>query len=300
MSTPSIIPTSDVSKGKATNNVSPTWKSFKESLNDGDRAMMSELVTSFQHTLIEDKPPVTFVDTSAGMNELLSALANLPVKPPSLYVDLEGVDLSRYGTISLMQIFVLPLRRTFLIDIHILKGKAFSQPGPSGLTLRSVLESPLIPKVFFDVRNDSDALFAHYQIDLAGIQDLQLMELATRSCSKRLVRGLGKCMEYDAPMTRREREDWKRTKETGRRLFAPEMGGSYEVFNTRPLTDEILQYCAQDVQFLPKLWQKYHEKMSLLWEVKVEAESKCRVRLSQSPTYFAKGKDKALGPRHWS
>jgi exonuclease 3'-5' domain-containing protein 1 len=46
-----------------------------------------------------------------------------------------------------------------LIDIHILGGKAFSTAGASGKTLKGILESDSIPKVFFNVRNDSDARF---------------------------------------------------------------------------------------------------------------------------------------------
>lgn len=49
------------------------------------------------------------------------------------------------------------------------------------MSLQSILESPKTPKVFFDVRTDSDALFAQFGIKLAGIIDLQLMELASRS-----------------------------------------------------------------------------------------------------------------------
>ena len=40
---------------------------------------------------------------------------------------------------------------------------------------------------------------------------------------------------------------WKKVKEAGNRLFAPEKGGSYNIFETRPLDPRILAYCAQDV-----------------------------------------------------
>lgn len=154
--------------------------------------------------------------------------------------------------------------------------------------------------MFFDVRNDSDALFSHYQIELLGVQDLQLIELTTRKFSKRCVNGLGKCIENDAGMTADERANWKAFKDKGRKLFAPECGGSYEVFNTRPLPDEIRQYCAQDVQFLPKLWQKYDGRMTRQWATKVEMEVKNRVRLSKSKTFNGKGRHMALAPANWA
>lgn len=184
---------------------------------------------------------------------MIQALDNLPAKPPSLYIDLEGVNLSRHGTISIMQIFVLLEKLTFLIDVYTLREKAFSHPAPDGTTLGAILESSTIPKVFFDVRNDSDALFSHYQIELSGVQDLQVMELATRKFSKRHVNGLSKCIENDAPMTYEERANWKAVKDNGRKLLAPECGGTYEIFHIRPLPEEIVRYCAQDVQFLPRL-----------------------------------------------
>lgn len=261
---------------------------------------MAELMGSMRlRPSIEEEPAVTFVDTATDLKELLKALENLPVSPPSLYIDIEGVNLSRHGSISIMQIFVLPKRRIFLVDIHVLKDEAFSQQGPSGITLRSVLEAPSIPKVFYDVRNDSDALFTHYQTALDGIQDLQLMELATRKYSKKYVTGLGKCIQYDAQMTNEERASWKFSKDAGRKLFAPELGGSFEVFNTRPLPDKIVQYCAQDVHFLPKLWLKYHQVMTPTWKAKVETEVKKRIKLSQSATYNSNGRHMALGPKHW-
>ncbi|CAG7984198.1 unnamed protein product [Penicillium salamii] len=243
---------------------------------------------------------INLVDTCAGVVELIESFANLPVTPPSLYVDLEGINLSRYGTISILQIFVLPKQSTFLIDIHKLRHNAFSYSAPNGITLRHVLESPSIPKVFFDVRNDSDALFSHYQIKLSGVHDLQLMELATRSFSRRCVSGLSKCLEKDLPMTASERAKWKYVKDKGRRLFAPECGGSYEVFNTRPLPDEIRQYCAGDVQLLPELWRNYNSKITPRWAARVESEVKNRVWLSQSATFNGKGRHMALAPAHWA
>lgn len=200
------------------------------------------------------------VSTDAGIADLIELLEGVPADPPSLFVDLEGVNLSRHGTISLLQIYAVPQKQTHLVDMHTLKERAFSQPSVNGTTLGDILESPLIPKVFFDVRNDSDALYSHFGIKLAGVQDLQLMELATRSFPKRRVNGLARCIENDAPMTAAERQSWKATKQKRVDLFAPERGGSYEVFNVRPLAKDIIQYCVEDVRLLPRLWEKYSSR----------------------------------------
>ncbi|KAJ5547543.1 hypothetical protein N7513_001902 [Penicillium frequentans] len=260
----------------------------------------SSLVASLANLFIRVDQSPRFVDTEAKIATLVGRLQNLPTEPPSLYIDVEGVNLSRHGSISILQIYVLPLEETYLVDIHSLQEKAFLQTASdNGQTLLGILESPNIPKVFFDVRNDSDALFHHFNVKLAGIIDLQLMELATRYFSRRYVNGLAKCIERDACLTTLETRCWKASKEKGLELFAPERGGSYDVFNIRPLPDDIKNYCAQDVQFLPKLWVQYHRKISLSWARKVTTESTNRVMLSQTATYDGRGKWKALAPVGW-
>lgn len=240
------------------------------------------------------------VDSPGAVSALMDTLYKQPTTPPSLYIDLEGVELSRHGTISILQIFVQSTGRTYLVDIHTLRDKAFSTCGIHSGTLKEMLESEAIPKIFFDVRNDSDALFSHFQIRLAGIQDLQLMELATRGFGRKYVNGLAKCIERDAPMTSTEMNDWKATKERGVMLFAPERGGSYDVFNARPLSEEITRYCIQDVQFLPRLWASYNAKLTRAWDRRVFEASKERVTSSQAPAYIGKGQEKALAPQGWA
>lgn len=136
----------------------------------------TSLVASLENLNLKSDQSLDFVDTEAKIARLVGRLQNLPTSPPSLYIDLEGVDLSRHGSISILQIHILPLEETYLVDIHSLQEKAFSKTASDkGHNLLGILESPLIPKVFFDVRNDSDALFSHFNVKLAGVIDLQLM-----------------------------------------------------------------------------------------------------------------------------
>ncbi|KAI6753825.1 hypothetical protein HG530_013001 [Fusarium avenaceum] len=248
---------------------------------------------------LEDKPAIIFVNSTTGIAELVDSLHGPPTVHPSIFIDLEGVNLSRHGTISIMQVYHLPSKNTYLIDVYTLGDKCFSTPGSNGRTLKEILESDSVSKVFFDVRNDSDALYSHYQIKLAGIHDLQLMELSTRTFSRRCVTGLSKCIERDAPLSTQERLAWFQTKESGLRLFAPEKGGRYEVFNERPLPDAIKSYCAQDVQILPRLFDYYNGKMSQEWREKMIVSSKARVQSSQSATYNGVGRHMALAPTGW-
>ncbi|KAL2062043.1 hypothetical protein VTL71DRAFT_6309 [Oculimacula yallundae] len=239
------------------------------------------------------------IDTSVTVAALVEALSGLPTSPPSLYLDLEGINISRHGSVSIIQIHVFPQGQTYLTDVHTLGMDAFSTPGANGQTLKGILESDPIPKVFFDVRNDSDALFSHYEIKVAGIYDIQLMELATRDFSKKFVNGLAKCIERAIPLTGSEMRAWKDTKEKGLDLFLPERGGSYEIFNTRPLPEAVFLYCVQDVHFIPKLWQNYNSLLTVAWAGKVRQAVQDRVSLSQTATYIGKGPHKALGPPGW-
>lgn len=248
-----------------------------------------------------DDSSVVLVDTECGVEDLVASLQGLPTDPPSLYVDLEGVNLGRCGSISFLQIHMLPCDKTYLIDICTLEEKAFTHASSSNnRTLRQILESPTIPKVFFDVRNDSDALFSHYRVNLAGVQDLQLMEVATRNYSKRLLCGLKKAIEKDASLGFAERQAWMTTKEKGLKLFAPERGGSYEIFNARPIQKEIIQYFVEDVRLLPKLWRYYDRNLTASWRGKVEEESTKRIEQAKSPHYSGKGRHMALAPTGWS
>ncbi|KAK6076550.1 hypothetical protein SCUP515_05379 [Seiridium cupressi] len=106
--------------------------------------------------------------------------------------------------------------------------KAFTTAGKKGSALEHTLEYGMIP-IIFHVRNDSDVLYSHYKINLQGVQDLQLMELATRPFTGTYISGLANCIKIDLSFSPGEKTTWQDTKQKGRRLFAPELGGSYKV-----------------------------------------------------------------------
>ncbi|KAL8794166.1 MAG: hypothetical protein Q9195_003234 [Heterodermia aff. obscurata] len=241
----------------------------------------------------------TIIDTPSSLTALLPHLENQPTDPPSLYLDIEGIKLSRHGSISILQLFHLPQNHIYLIDIFLLQNAAFDTPHPqSATTLRSILESPTIPKCFFDVRNDADALFAHFHVALQNVHDLQLLEVATRAGKRprNRVAGLRSCIKYDARLSREARLEWEAGKDRGKALFSEEEGGSYEVFNVRPMLREIVDYCAQDVVYLPVLWEVYAGKVSGEWWERVRQETRKRVLMSQAEGYEPHGRDKVLSP----
>jgi exonuclease 3'-5' domain-containing protein 1 len=191
----------------------------------------------------------TIVDSIPILILLLDKLVDIPVEPLSLNFDLEGINLGRHGSISVVSLYLRPLETVYLVHIYILGSAAFSTTH-SRVSLKGILESATIPKVFFDIVNDSDALFINYQISVEGINDLQLMVLATRNYSRTYVAGPARCIEQDSNMSSEVKVEWRRAKESAGRRFKPEEGGKYEVFNNHPLKPDIIQYCAWDVALL--------------------------------------------------
>ncbi|KAG9192668.1 hypothetical protein G6011_11402 [Alternaria panax] len=154
--------------------------------------------------------------------------------------------------------------------------------------------------IFFDVRNESDALFAHHGINLPCIHDLQIMELATttRGSREHLV-GLAKTIGYNASrmsVTTAQAQSSKKIKETGLNLFAPERGDSCRVFEDRPLSKAIKNYRVQDVVYMPKLWNMYNGKMadSGFWQVMALKGVAQRVEESHQVGYQPNGSQKRL------
>jgi exonuclease 3'-5' domain-containing protein 1 len=95
------------------------------------------------------------------------------------------------------------------------------------------------------------------------------MESAARktTASRKFLNGLAKCIESNTPISfgHRELASWKLAKEKGERLFKADSGGSYDVFNQRPIPEDILSYCVGDVQYLPKLRDKFWTQQSQQW-----------------------------------
>jgi exonuclease 3'-5' domain-containing protein 1 len=134
---------------------------------------------------------IEIIDTTEQVKNLVDGLEIPFQHAPTMFIDLEGVNLSREGSLSIFTLLIetgKPTRQVYLIDIHTLGNKAFETADSRGVTFKDILQDEKIIKVFFDVRNDSDALFRHFNVALQGVEDVQLMESATRktSASRRL------------------------------------------------------------------------------------------------------------------
>jgi exonuclease 3'-5' domain-containing protein 1 len=177
------------------------------------------------------RPPgnLTYVDSVESLQLFIQELVELinHPSPKTLYLDLEGINLSRNGTISLLTLLVpddTDGNRVFLVDIHTLGSSAFdtlSTISPScdqATCFKEILESPKTTKILFDVRNDADALYSHFRIKMQNVTDLQLMEHAARVSAgqgSRFVHGLAKCVRVDSALSAEEKKAWEIAKDRG-------------------------------------------------------------------------------------
>jgi exonuclease 3'-5' domain-containing protein 1 len=103
-------------------------------------------------------PQSALIGNVPELRKFLSALS----KSSALYLDIEGLNLSRHGTISIISILLHPSNKVQLIDVSALGSLAFSTESEDGKTLRSILEDHSVRKYIWDVRNDANALWFHY------------------------------------------------------------------------------------------------------------------------------------------
>ena len=186
-----------------------------------------------------------------------------------LAVDCEGDSLSRKGALTI--ITVATEEKVYIFDVLKLGQLVFT----SGLG--EILEDKSHEKLTFDCRQDSDALWHQFKVKLSGVLDLQLLEVIYRrenSTSSTVdtprfsttntrgggrnrrsqrtdeiekIYGFGRCIELYL-----QDETLVKIKEKGKELLKKDK----EVWKKRPLTDDLIQYCAVDTMAMFRLYNK--------------------------------------------
>ena len=213
------------------------------------------------------------VDTIKGVASVVEMLLN---NGAPIAFDAEGVNLCRDGKLSLVQLS--NGSSTFLIDITKLGEEAFSEG-----RLRELLESPRVLKVGYDGRADADALFHLYKTKLEPFYDVQIASVKRQDAMQgrrdRYVHGLKKAMgRFLEPGVASELQ---KLKEKGLRLFAPDLGGSYYVWETRPLNPVLIDYASSDVEVLLDMknaWERYSPEAKNVEMAKLRIEKAVRAR----------------------
>ncbi|KAF5330245.1 hypothetical protein D9611_010584 [Ephemerocybe angulata] len=246
---------------------------------------------------------IQLADTLDKVSACVTDLSTPPTgtEAPCISADLEGVQLSRKGRVSLVQLKASHSSITWLLDITVLGAAAFSHPNDEGLTVKILLESPAYKKIFYDVRRDADALYNIYGIEMQNVVDVQLVELAVRMSngqSTKFLHGLAKSITFylfPGP-------EWARVKDAGVALFVPEKGGSVEAFELRPLHPALMAYAAQDVALLSRLEVRLVARMGRsgrgveTWDQRIKRASEGRLEEAKSSYYEPDGRHRALSP----
>lgn len=175
----------------------------------------------------------------------------------SLFIDLEGKDLGSYtGDVRLMSIYHKQTRHTYLVVVSELGNRAFSTKGSTNMSLRNILQSPYIIKGFWDARNDAAGLHREFGIDVGGVEDVQLLICEATMFKHDYSRPkLDVAIETLCNMSDEVSRRMKNTKEAGKRMWKPALGGTFAVFSERPLNSKITAYCISDTYFLDDLYE---------------------------------------------
>ncbi|KAL8335658.1 hypothetical protein RB598_009713 [Gaeumannomyces tritici] len=200
----------------------------------------------------------------------------------TLYLDIEGKDLGRRGTLNIITALIHPRKQASLIDVQKLGKAAFTTANGAGATLKSILEDQSVPKYFWDVRTDAVALWAHHQVRLAGVMDVQLLEKAARrrGGSNTDFIGLRNAVKNDLDLPRALLGSWLQNKQHAAALFRARQ----DIFSLRPLRKKVKRYCVDDVEHLPALAERYVDRLDAQGLERVRVRSAGRVDRACDPS----------------
>jgi len=212
-----------------------------------------------------------------------------------LAVDFEGVKLCRHGPLCLVQMTCSDdPTLVYVLDVHRLGRRAFTLMAPQGTCMKGLLEEQSIRKIWFDPRNDVDALYHQFGIIPRGIFDLQLAEVADRrkrGLNVYFVQGLQNCLAQYADLQSDQKVFAERIKQLGKSLYEPTNGGHYEVFQVRPLNPVILVYAAHDSRYLLVLYEHFLQSLNEGWMPRVLQAGDLRGRWWSSQDYVTPSPD---------
>ncbi|XP_063447956.1 piRNA biogenesis protein EXD1-like [Mytilus trossulus] len=212
-----------------------------------------------------------YVDTKDKFVEVMKELQEMIKNKQMIAVDCEGVNLSRFSSITLINIGTRDM--VYLIDILKIGNSVFDDG------LRSILEDSGIEKLMFDCREDADALLHIHKVKLNGVLDVQILEVNNRIHVYRngytKIRSLKHCLEVFL-----EDDTLLNVKLQGQ----TSMSVSRNIWEKRPLNDNMLKYASVDIIGLFKLYDALRTRMGhIVW--KAASSRYCDCTRSRSRMY---------------
>lgn len=219
---------------------------------------------------------------------MLDALPRFAFDNPLLSMDLEGLNLGKSnGVTYLLQIYDCLSHHLDIVDICVLGHIAFSTLASNGeTTLKGILESPDMLKLFCDARGDSYALFREFGIRLQGVKDLQDIQMASRRdlSDRRWRSGLAALIHRYAELSEEEKDRILVYKKNGRDFCSK---WRFVQFSIRPLRGDLTVYAGNNVLLLPKIYSNLVWKMSAERLESADVETEKSILETQNSQYDA-------------
>jgi hypothetical protein len=121
------------------------------------------------------------VDSSASLEAMVDILSPRPSARPRIFIHLKNIYWSDEDRLCFLAIHHTASSQTFIIDVYTLGATAFSKAASDGMTtLETILESSIILKCMFGVRNDSATLYYGFGVRVRCIYDAQRLGVVSR------------------------------------------------------------------------------------------------------------------------
>lgn len=279
-------------------------------------------------------PEVLIVDTTPLLvdmvNDIISTKKIAIPSTPLLFMDSEGVDLGRKGSLTIMQVYIPASNKVYLIDVQTLGVQTFTTVGTTETTtFEDLLESRDLVKVWWDCHSDADALYAHYGVELAGVVDAQLIENATakKARNEKSTQKFGIAVDrrtnfpYDIKSIIADvkskgiqamnngldsvlKLNMSNDEYLDHHMMQTSLEQEQESLHPmaqRPLHPIIVEYCVQDVVVLLVLYEYClaSDFWSPEWKVRVQKESNARLVLARSEDFDPDQMDMKAPPKGW-
>jgi len=189
---------------------------------------------------------VSLISSLEELEQFSSAVCDKSI----VTLDIEGVELSRVGTIELISIGVEHegTIQSFIMDAS--EAVRFSElHAAQVLVLKKLLENPDVVKIIHDCRQDSDALSAHLGIQLTNVFDTVVWNAAISKDS--VFMNLNKTLEAFGCTTNENRDSTTNIYKDNPNFWA-----------TRPVTSHMLAYAGGDVSVLFDLHRAMKERVA--------------------------------------
>ncbi|EPE07042.1 3 -5 exonuclease [Ophiostoma piceae UAMH 11346] len=253
-------------------------------------------------------PAIVVVKTNSNLKKLLAIVGRASM----IYMELIGQHQVAYnihgcvrlgqknanrgwgsrGPLSVVVLRAFPNPDIFVVDMNSLGRTALTGRTFASSSFKTVLESPRMLKVMWDLFDPVDMLWTQFGIRLQNGLDLQLVENAARKTSKfYLDTSLEVALKTDLRLSKAELAYNTKCRRVIEERIVLEA-------DLEPLSTDspLLQYCANCVRYMPRLFFKYMDRTDGEWLTKARNESARRITVALGRSRDLRSPSKALGP----